>query len=113
VKMAPVVAALRRRLPDAEHVLVHTGQHYDAEMSESCSSTSWACPSPTFDSTSAPERMRSRRPESWRRSSQIASPRFRPCSPMVGRPDAARRSGEGRASDRIAAVVALYFDATG
>jgi UDP-N-acetylglucosamine 2-epimerase (non-hydrolysing) len=34
VKMAPAVAALRRRLPDAEHVLVHTGQHYDAEMSE-------------------------------------------------------------------------------
>jgi UDP-N-acetylglucosamine 2-epimerase (non-hydrolysing) len=34
VKMAPVVAALRRRLPSAEHILVHTGQHYDAEMSE-------------------------------------------------------------------------------
>jgi UDP-N-acetylglucosamine 2-epimerase (non-hydrolysing) len=34
VKMAPVVAALRRRLPSAEHVLIHTGQHYDAEMSE-------------------------------------------------------------------------------
>lgn len=34
VKMAPVVAALRRRFPDGEHVLVHTGQHYDAEMSE-------------------------------------------------------------------------------
>jgi UDP-N-acetylglucosamine 2-epimerase (non-hydrolysing) len=34
VKMAPVVAALRRRLPNADHVLVHTGQHYDAEMSE-------------------------------------------------------------------------------
>jgi UDP-N-acetylglucosamine 2-epimerase (non-hydrolysing) len=34
VKTAPVLAALRRRLPDAEHVLVHTGQHYDAEMSE-------------------------------------------------------------------------------
>jgi UDP-N-acetylglucosamine 2-epimerase (non-hydrolysing) len=34
VKTAPVVAALRRRLPSAEHVLVHTGQHYDTEMSE-------------------------------------------------------------------------------
>jgi UDP-N-acetylglucosamine 2-epimerase (non-hydrolysing) len=34
VKAAPVVAALRRRLPDAEHVVVHTGQHYDAELSE-------------------------------------------------------------------------------
>ena len=34
VKTAPVVAALRRRFPTAEHVLVHTGQHYDAEMSE-------------------------------------------------------------------------------
>jgi UDP-N-acetylglucosamine 2-epimerase (non-hydrolysing) len=34
VKTAPVVAELRRRFPDAEHVLVHTGQHYDPEMSE-------------------------------------------------------------------------------
>ena len=34
VKMAPVVAALQLRLPDAEHVVVHTGQHYDAELSE-------------------------------------------------------------------------------
>ena len=34
VKMAPVIAALRRRQPSSEHVLVHTGQHYDAEMSE-------------------------------------------------------------------------------
>ena len=34
VKTAPVLAALRRRLPDAEHVLVHTGQHYYAEMSD-------------------------------------------------------------------------------
>jgi UDP-N-acetylglucosamine 2-epimerase (non-hydrolysing) len=34
VKMAPVVAALRRRLPDAGHVLIHTGQHYDRLMSE-------------------------------------------------------------------------------
>jgi UDP-N-acetylglucosamine 2-epimerase (non-hydrolysing) len=34
VKMAPVIAALRRRLPDGEHVIVHTGQHYDRMMSE-------------------------------------------------------------------------------
>jgi UDP-N-acetylglucosamine 2-epimerase (non-hydrolysing) len=34
VKMAPVVAALRRRLPDARHAIVHTGQHYDRLMSE-------------------------------------------------------------------------------
>ena len=34
VKMAPVVAALRRLLPDERHVIVHTGQHYDREMSE-------------------------------------------------------------------------------
>jgi UDP-N-acetylglucosamine 2-epimerase (non-hydrolysing) len=34
VKTAPVVAELRRRLPDEQHVLVHTGQHYDTEMSE-------------------------------------------------------------------------------
>jgi UDP-N-acetylglucosamine 2-epimerase (non-hydrolysing) len=34
VKMAPVIAALRRRLPDGRHVVVHTGQHYDRLMSE-------------------------------------------------------------------------------
>jgi UDP-N-acetylglucosamine 2-epimerase (non-hydrolysing) len=34
VKTAPVVAALRRRLPDAGHTIVHTGQHYDRLMSE-------------------------------------------------------------------------------
>lgn len=34
VKMAPVVAEMRRRLPDARHVLVHTGQHYDELMSD-------------------------------------------------------------------------------
>src|SRR3954451_22888750 len=32
--MAPVMRALRRRLPAARHVLVHTGQHYDREMSQ-------------------------------------------------------------------------------
>lgn len=34
VKMAPVMAELRRRLPDGRHVLVHTGQHYDPMMSD-------------------------------------------------------------------------------
>jgi UDP-N-acetylglucosamine 2-epimerase (non-hydrolysing) len=34
VKMAPVIARLRERLPDADHSLVHTGQHYDPAMSE-------------------------------------------------------------------------------
>jgi UDP-N-acetylglucosamine 2-epimerase (non-hydrolysing) len=34
VKMAPVISELRRRLPEARHVLIHTGQHYDRLMSE-------------------------------------------------------------------------------
>jgi UDP-N-acetylglucosamine 2-epimerase (non-hydrolysing) len=34
VKMAPVIAELRRRLPSARHTIVHTGQHYDREMSD-------------------------------------------------------------------------------
>jgi UDP-N-acetylglucosamine 2-epimerase (non-hydrolysing) len=34
VKMAPVVAALRARMPNASHIVVHTGQHYDPQMSE-------------------------------------------------------------------------------
>jgi UDP-N-acetylglucosamine 2-epimerase (non-hydrolysing) len=34
VKTAPVIAALRRRLPDGRHTIVHTGQHYDRAMSE-------------------------------------------------------------------------------
>jgi UDP-N-acetylglucosamine 2-epimerase (non-hydrolysing) len=34
VKTAPVIAALRRRLPEARHAIVHTGQHYDRAMSE-------------------------------------------------------------------------------
>jgi len=34
VKTAPVVAAMRHGYPRAEHTLVHTGQHYDVEMSE-------------------------------------------------------------------------------
>jgi UDP-N-acetylglucosamine 2-epimerase (non-hydrolysing) len=34
VKTAPVVAQLRKRMPEGRHVLVHTGQHYDRMMSE-------------------------------------------------------------------------------
>ncbi|HKB51954.1 MAG TPA: UDP-N-acetylglucosamine 2-epimerase (non-hydrolyzing) [Solirubrobacterales bacterium] len=34
VKTAPVIAALRRRLPGGRHAIVHTGQHYDRAMSE-------------------------------------------------------------------------------
>jgi UDP-N-acetylglucosamine 2-epimerase (non-hydrolysing) len=34
VKIAPVVAQMRRRFEDARHVLVHTGQHYDRVMSD-------------------------------------------------------------------------------
>jgi UDP-N-acetylglucosamine 2-epimerase (non-hydrolysing) len=34
VKMAPVLAALRRGMPDDRHALVHSGQHYDRMMSE-------------------------------------------------------------------------------
>jgi UDP-N-acetylglucosamine 2-epimerase (non-hydrolysing) len=34
VKTAPVIAALRDRLPDGRHTIVHTGQHYDRLMSE-------------------------------------------------------------------------------
>jgi len=34
VKTAPVIGALRARLPEGRHVLVHTGQHYDRMMSE-------------------------------------------------------------------------------
>ena len=34
VKTAPVIAEMRRRLPEAHHVLIHTGQHYDPMMSE-------------------------------------------------------------------------------
>jgi UDP-N-acetylglucosamine 2-epimerase (non-hydrolysing) len=33
VKMAPVIAALQRRLPGASHIVVDTGQHYDRMMS--------------------------------------------------------------------------------
>src|SRR4051794_35533930 len=34
VKTAPVIGALRDRLPDGTHTVVHTGQHYDRLMSE-------------------------------------------------------------------------------
>jgi UDP-N-acetylglucosamine 2-epimerase (non-hydrolysing) len=34
VKMAPVISAMRQRLPSAHHALIHTGQHYDRVMSE-------------------------------------------------------------------------------
>jgi len=34
VKTAPVIAALRDRLPEGRHAIVHTGQHYDRLMSE-------------------------------------------------------------------------------
>lgn len=34
VKTAPVISALRTRIPDGRHTIVHTGQHYDRLMSE-------------------------------------------------------------------------------
>lgn len=34
MKMAPVVREMRARAPDVQHILVHTGQHYDADMSD-------------------------------------------------------------------------------
>jgi len=34
MKIAPIAAELGRRADEFEHVLVHTGQHYDREMSE-------------------------------------------------------------------------------
>jgi UDP-N-acetylglucosamine 2-epimerase (non-hydrolysing) len=34
MKIAPIAAELARRPDEFEHVLVHTGQHYDREMSE-------------------------------------------------------------------------------
>ncbi len=33
VKMAPLLAAMKRRLPEAKHVLINTGQHYDPALS--------------------------------------------------------------------------------
>jgi len=34
VKTAPVIGALRERLPEGRHAIVHTGQHYDRLMSD-------------------------------------------------------------------------------
>jgi UDP-N-acetylglucosamine 2-epimerase (non-hydrolysing) len=34
VKTAPVISALRKRLPEGRHTIVHTGQHYDRLMSD-------------------------------------------------------------------------------
>src|SRR5262245_15522191 len=34
VKMAPLVARMRKRAPDVRHVVINTGQHYDPEMSQ-------------------------------------------------------------------------------
>jgi UDP-N-acetylglucosamine 2-epimerase (non-hydrolysing) len=34
VKVAPVIAEVRRRLPEVEDTVVHTGQHYDELMSD-------------------------------------------------------------------------------
>ena len=34
VKTAPVISALRERLPEGRHAIVHTGQHSDRLMSE-------------------------------------------------------------------------------
>ncbi|HMT05127.1 MAG: UDP-N-acetylglucosamine 2-epimerase (non-hydrolyzing) [Solirubrobacterales bacterium] len=34
VKMAPLIAAISRRMPGADQTIVHTGQHYDRLMSE-------------------------------------------------------------------------------
>jgi UDP-N-acetylglucosamine 2-epimerase (non-hydrolysing) len=34
MKIAPIAAELARRADEFEHILVHTGQHYDREMSE-------------------------------------------------------------------------------
>jgi UDP-N-acetylglucosamine 2-epimerase (non-hydrolysing) len=34
MKVAPIIGAVQRRDTEFEHVLVHTGQHYDAGMSE-------------------------------------------------------------------------------
>jgi len=34
VKMAPLISALKSRMPESDQVIVHTGQHYDRMMSE-------------------------------------------------------------------------------
>ena len=35
MKVAPLVAAMKRRSADFQSILVHTGQHYDSKMSGS------------------------------------------------------------------------------
>ena len=79
-----------------EQRLVHTGQHYDEQMSRRLLPPSSACPSPTSTSASAPAPTRSRPPRSWSA--------WRRCSSSV-RPDARgrlrrrelhRRRGAGR-----------------
>src|ERR1051326_9355216 len=40
MKLAPVERELARR-PDVEHVVIHTGQHYDPEMSEAFFQDLW------------------------------------------------------------------------
>ena len=47
MKMAPVIRAARRLRPDAKHVLIHTGQHYDNLMSH-VFFTRLALPEPDF-----------------------------------------------------------------
>src|SRR5213593_4164959 len=34
MKVAPIVAAMKRRVSEFNSILVHTDQHYDAEMSD-------------------------------------------------------------------------------
>lgn len=45
MKMAPILREMANAPQAFEQILVHTGQHYDANMSHS-SSTSWSCPGP-------------------------------------------------------------------
>ena len=59
MKLAPIERELARR-PDVEHVVVHTGQHYDTEMSDAFFQELWI-PRPSTTSASAPARTRSRR----------------------------------------------------
>jgi len=47
MKIAPLVAAMNRRRADFHSILVHTGQHYDAAMSQA-SFAIWKCPNLTL-----------------------------------------------------------------
>ena len=71
VKMAPVIAALRKGSPDGRHVLVHTGQHYDRMMSE-VFVEELGLPEPPTSSVSARAAMRSRQRERWSASSRCS-----------------------------------------